>query len=259
MTNELENKELIEKLPKDGVHCYPANASKITRNRIVSVIFFVIGVFLVLVGLLKVSDNIVKIGLLLVGGVSAVISILVFAQSFLIAKFRVAVDYNEKNVVLRYRYSKIAIPFENFDGRDGSPDQAEELINKNFKKDTTYYLVLDDVFEDACYQTSSTDLESMDDFKQLRDECFAIAEAYGARNSKDKVKFYYEKGELSDTGSTEIDAVIEETKAEKKAEEEAEAKKRAEEQAAREAEEAAAKEAEEASEEAEVEEKSDEE
>ena len=259
MTNELENKELIEKLPKDGVHCYPANASKIARNRIVSVIFFVIGVFLVLVGLLKVSDNIVKIGLLLVGGVSAVISILVFAQSFLIAKFRVAVDYNEKNVVLRYRYSKIAIPFENFDGRDGSPDQAEELINKNFKKDTTYYLVLDDVFEDACYQTSSTDLESMDDFKQLRDECFAIAEAYGARNSKDKVKFYYEKGELSDTGSTEIDAVIEETKAEKKAEEEAEAKKRAEEQAAREAEEAAAKEAEEASEEAEVEEKSDEE
>ncbi len=259
MTNELENKELIEKLPKEGVHCYPANASKITRNRIVSVIFFVLGVFLVLVGLLKVSDNIVKIGLLLVGGVSAVISILVFAQSFLIAKFRVAVDYNEKNVVLRYRYSKIAIPFENFDGRDGSPDQAEELINKNFKKDTTYYLVLDDVFEDACYQTSSTDLESMDDFKQLRDECFAIAEAYGARNSKDKVKFYYEKGELSDTGSTEIDAVIEETKAEKKAEEEAEAKKRAEEQAAREAEEAAAKEAEEASEEAEVEEKSDEE
>ena len=177
MTNELENKELIEKLPKEGVHCYPANASKITRNRIVSVIFFVIGVFLVLVGLLKVSDNIVKIGLLLVGGVSAVISILVFAQSFLIAKFRVAVDYNEKNVVLRYRYSKISIPFENFDGRDGSPDQAEELINKNFKKDTTYYLVLDDVFEDACYQTSSTDLESMDDFKQLRDECFAIAEA----------------------------------------------------------------------------------
>lgn len=255
MTNELENKELIEKLPKDGVHCYPANASKIARNRIVSVIFFVIGVFLVLVGLLKVSDNIIKIGLLVVGGLSALISILVFAQSFLIAKFRVAVDYNEKSVVLRYRYSKIAIPFENFDGRDGSPDQAEELINKNFKKDTTYYLVLDDVFEDACYQTSSTDLESVDDFKQLRDECFAIAEAYGARNSKDKVKFYYEKGD-SDTGSTEIDAVIEETKAEKKAEEEAEAKKREEEQAAREAEEAA-KEAEGASEEPESEEKSD--
>ena len=245
MSNELENKELIEKLPKEGVHCYPANPSKITRNRVLSVIFCVIGVFLVFFGLLKVTDNIVKIALLVVGGLSALISILVFAQSFLIAKFRVAVDYNEKNVVLRYRYSKIAIPFENFDGRDGTPDQAEALIDKNFKKDQTFYLVLDDVFEDACYQTSSSDLESVDDFKQLREECFAIAEAYGARNSKDKVKFYYEKDE-ADVGSTEIDAIIEETKAEKKAEEEAEALKRAEEQAAREAEEAAAKEAEEA-------------
>ena len=84
MTNELENKELIEKLPKEGVHCYPASASKITRNRILSVIFFVIGVFLVLVGLLKVSDNIVKIGLFVVGGLSAIISILVFAQSFVL-------------------------------------------------------------------------------------------------------------------------------------------------------------------------------
>ena len=129
MPTELENKELIEKLPKEGVHCYPANPSKITRNRVLSVIFFILGVFLVLIGLLKVSDNIIKIALLVVGGLSTIISILVFAQSFLIAKFRVAVDYNEKNVVLRYRYSKIAIPFENFDGRDGTPDQAEALID----------------------------------------------------------------------------------------------------------------------------------
>lgn len=251
MPTELENKELIEKLPKEGVHCYPANPSKITRNRVLSVIFFILGVFLVLIGLLKVSDNIIKIALLVVGGLSTIISILVFAQSFLIAKFRVAVDYNEKNVVLRYRYSKIAIPFENFDGRDGTPDQAEALIDKNFKKDATYYLVLDDVFEDACYQTSSSDLESVDDFKQLREECFAIAEAYGARNSKDKVKFYYEKELVADdTGSTDLDALVEEAKAEKKADEEAEAQKRAEEQAAREAEEGAeASEAEESSEE----------
>ena len=249
---ELGNKALIEKLPKEGVHCYPANPSKITRNRIVSVIVCVIGLFLLCFGLIKVAntDLILKIALCLVGGLSTIISILVFAQSFLIAKYRVAVDYNEKNVVLRYRYSKIAIPFENFDGRDGSPDQAEALIDKNFKKDATFYLVLDDVFEDACYQTSSSDLESVDDFKQLREECFKIAEAYGARNSKDKVKFYYEKDEAEkDVGSTEIDALIEETKAEQKADAEAEAAKRAEEQAAREAEEAA-KAAEEASEEA---------
>ena len=248
MSNELENKELIEKLPKEGVHCYPASPSKITRNRVVSVIFFVVGVFLALIGLINVEDNIIKLGLLVVGCFSAIVSILVFAQSFLIAKYRVAVDYNEKNVVLRYRYSKIVIPFENFDGRDGTPDQAEALIDKNFKKDATYYLVLDDVFEDACYQTSSSDLESVDDFKQLREECFAIAEAYGARNSKDKVKFYYEKDD-SDTGSTDLDALIEETKAEKKADEAAEAAKRAEEQAAREVEEAAET-AEEAAEEA---------
>lgn len=249
---ELGNKELIEKLPKEGVHCYPANPSKITINRVVSVICCVVGVFLLLFGILKVADTdyILKIALCVVGGLATIISILVFAQSFLIAKFRVAVDYNEKNVVLRYRYSKIAIPFENFDGRDGSPDQAEALIDKNFKKDTTFYLVLDDVFEDACYQTSSSDLESVDDFKQLREECFAIAEAYGARNSKDKVKFYYEKDEEEkDTGSTDLDAMIEETKAEQKADAEAEAAKRAEEQAAREAEEAA-KDSEDASEDA---------
>ena len=239
MPTELENKELIEKLPKEGVHCYPANPSKITRNRAVSVIFFVIGIFLLCYGLIMVSDNIVKLALVVVGSLSTIISILVFAQSFLIAKFRVAVDYNEKNVVLRYRYSKISIPFENFDGRDGTPDQAEAIIDKNFKKDATLYLVLDDVFEDACYQTSSSDLESLDDFKQLREDCFAIAEAYGARNSKDKVKFYYEKDETEkDTGSTDLDALIEETKAEKKADEEAEAARRAEVQAAREAEEA---------------------
>ena len=260
MPNELENKELIEKLPKEGVHCYPASPSKITRNRILSVIFCVIGVFLVFIGLLKVSDNIIKIALLVVGGLSALISILVFAQSFLIAKFRVAVDYNEKNVVLRYRFSKIAIPFENFDGRDGTPDQAEALIDKNFKKDTTFYLVLDDVFEDACYQTSSSDLESVDDFKQLRDECFAIAEAYGARNSKDKVKFYYEKDlDPNDTGSTDLDALVEEAKAEQKADEEAAAQKRAEEQAAAEAAEAAEAEEAEGTAEESSEEKSDEE
>ena len=68
MPTELENKELIEKLPKEGVHCYPANPSKITRNRVLSVIFFILSVFLVLIGLLKVSDNIIKIALLVVGG-----------------------------------------------------------------------------------------------------------------------------------------------------------------------------------------------
>ena len=40
MAEELGNKELIEKLPKEGVHCYPASPSKITRNRLLSVVLY---------------------------------------------------------------------------------------------------------------------------------------------------------------------------------------------------------------------------
>ena len=113
-----------------------------------------------------------------------------------------------------HRYSKILIPFENFDARDGAPDQAEALIDKNFKKGENAYLVLDDVFEDACYQTSIADLESKDDFNKLKADCFAIADAYGARNSKDKVKFYYEKNldEKADGEEADIDKIIEEAR-----------------------------------------------
>jgi hypothetical protein len=100
--------------------------------------------------------------------------------------------------------------------------------------------IISRVLENAGFRVamlSQPDYKSVDDFKQLREECFAIAEAYGARNSKDKVKFYYEKELVADdTGSTDLDALVEEAKAEKKADEEAEAQKRAEEQAAREAE-----------------------
>ena len=65
-----------------------------------------------------------------------------------------------------------------------------------------------------------TDLESAEDFRKLRDDCFAIADAYGARNSKDKVKFYYEKDEddREDVDEDEIEKLIEEAKAEGKAE-----------------------------------------
>ena len=160
---------------------------------------------------------------MLLGGVCAIgviVSILVFCQTFLVAKYRVAIDYNEKAVVLRYRYSTISLPFENFDGREGKPDEAQALIDKNFNKGGNEYLILDDVFQDACYQTSMTDLESAEDFKKLRDDCFAIADAYGARNSKDKVKFYYEKDEddREDVDEDEIEKLIEEAKAEGKAE-----------------------------------------
>lgn len=213
-----QNKDLIAKLPKEGVHCYAGNPGKIMRNRIVSIIFFLLSGALAAFGFINAKNGVIMLALGCVGILLAVCFILVFCQTFLVAKFRVAVDYNEKNIVLRYRYSKILIPFENFDARDGAPDQAEAIIDKNFKKEGNAYLVLDDVFEDACYQTSISDLESKDDFNKLKADCFAIADAYGARNSKDKVKFYYEKDdEKGSSGDADMDALIEEARNEQKA------------------------------------------
>ena len=209
-----QNKELIAKLPKDGVHCYAGNPGKITRNRVLSLVMFALSAALAVFGFINAKNGVVMIALGGVGIVLALCFVLVFCQTFLVSKFRVAVDYNNKNIVLRYRYSKIEIPFENFDARDGAPDQAEALIDKNFKKGGNAYLVLDDVFEDACYQTSIADLESKEDFEKLKADCFAIADAYGARNSKDKVKFYYEKNvdDKEDAEEADIDKIIEEAR-----------------------------------------------
>ena len=162
-----QNKELIAKLPKEGVHCYAGNPGKIMRNRILSLVMFALSVALAVVGIINRANGMLMLILACVGILLAVCFVLVFCQTFLVAKFRVAVDYNNKNIVLRYRYSKILIPFENFDARDGSPDQAEAMIDKNFNKEGNAYLVLDDVFEDACYQTSIADLESREDFEKL--------------------------------------------------------------------------------------------
>ena len=214
-----QNKELIAKLPKEGVHCYAGNAGKIMRNRVVSLIMFALSVALAVVGIINRANGMLMLILAGLGVLLAVCFILVFCQTFLVAQFRVAVDYNNKNIVLRYRYSKILIPFENFDARDGAPDQAEAMIDKNFNKEGNSYLVLDDVFQDACYQTSIADLESKEDFEKLKADCFAIADAYGARNSKDKVKFYYEKDdEKGSSGDADMDALIEEARNEQKAE-----------------------------------------
>ena len=213
-----QNKELIAKLPKEGVHCYAGNPGKIMRNRVVSLIMFALSTALAVFGIINRANGMLMLILAGLGVLLAVCFILVFCQTFLVAKFRVAVDYNNNNIVLRYRYSKILIPFENFDARDGSPDQAEAMIDKNFNKEGNAYLILDDVFEDACYQTSIADLESKEDFEKLKEDCFAIADAYGARNSKDKVKFYYEKDdENGSSGDADMDALIEEARNEQKA------------------------------------------
>ena len=209
MSTGFENQELIAKLPQSGVHCYPASGSKIMRNRVVSAIVFLVcaglGGFLLTKGSALYITPFLFAGLLFI---AAIIMILVFCQTFLSAKYRVAVDYNEKKIFLRYRYSKIAIPFENFDGRKGTPDKAERMLD-NASGSSNEYLILDDVFEDACFQTSAKDLASREDFEQLKSDCFAIAEAYGARNSEDKVKFYYEKDDKKAAPSDEVDDIVE--------------------------------------------------
>ena len=217
METEFGDAAKIAKLPQEGVHCYPGSKNKISRNRILSAIFFVAFLAGAVLFILKASGNFVFIALGVVCAILAVCMVLVFCQTFLVAKYRVAVDYNDKEVVLRYRYSQIKIPFENFDARQGKPDEAEALIDKNFNKGGNEDLVLDDVFQDACYQTSAVDLESREDFNKLKEDCFAIADAYGARNSKDKVKFYYEKDkdDRTDIGDEDIDKIIEEAQSEK--------------------------------------------
>ena len=96
--NNYQDKAKIAKLPKDGVHCFPANAKQISTRRIVTAILAVVFLGLSLYFFLKKSPS------LPLGGISAVvviISALVFIQTFLIAKYRVAIDYNNKKIVLK--------------------------------------------------------------------------------------------------------------------------------------------------------------
>ncbi|MCR4688551.1 MAG: hypothetical protein K5745_03260 [Saccharofermentans sp.] len=216
-TTEFGDSAKIALLPQEGVHCYPGSKAKINRNRMISAICCVAFVVGAILCFLKASGNMVFIIAGAIFAILAVCMVLVFCQTFLVAKYRVAVDYNEKSIVLRYRYSQIKIPFENFDARQGKPDEAEAMIDKNFGSGNNEYLVLDDVFQDACYQTSANDLESREDFNSLKADCLAIADAYGARNSEDKVKFYFEKDkdDRTSTGDEDIDKIIEDAQNEK--------------------------------------------
>lgn len=186
MGTGFENNALIAKLPTEGVHCFPANDSQIKNRRIITVILMVAFIALACVFYFVMNKQIILAAAAIAG---CLISLLVFIQTFLIAKFRVAIDYNEKKLVLRYRFSLIDIPFDSFDAREGEPDKAEAMLDNAVNKGSvTKYLVLDNVFDEACYQTSSKDLASKEDFDKLMQESFAIADAYGARNSENAIK-----------------------------------------------------------------------
>ena len=218
-TNTIDEAKVAQ-LPQEGVHCFAANSKQINMRRIITIpliIAFVVLAVFFFVGSYK------SILFACLSILCFIISVLVFVHTFLIAKYRIAVDYNQKKIVLRYRYSLITIPFETFDAREGEPDKAEELLENSALggNEKIYYLVLDNVLDDACYQTTTKDLASREDFFKLKDEVFAIADAYGARNLENAIKPEYGKKKLEKTelgGEEDIKNIVENVMGEAEAE-----------------------------------------
>lgn len=173
-----DSQSLKEMLPVNTVHCFPARKSLILRRRVISGI---LGAGFLCGAVFFLQPGSFSIGLSAFAAIGLIGSILVFAQSFLIASYRVALDYEMNEVVLRYQFQKIRIPFDDFDTRDGQPDQAASLLSKlsaGGKKDAVRYLILDNVRESACYQTTSKDLDGTEDFSKLKAEAENIRDAY---------------------------------------------------------------------------------
>lgn len=168
-------------LPKNTVHCYPANPSQVLRRRIIALLLIILCVAGIVFFLQPDTLSYAFVALI---GIALVSVILVFAQTFLIAGYRIAVDYNSNEVVLRYMFRKLKIPFAEFDSREGEPDKAQKLMNQaniGGGKPQKMYLILDNVHDSACYQTSSYDLASTSDFLKLKEETSLISKIYGAQ------------------------------------------------------------------------------
>lgn len=240
--SEVEEKNLeisqeeLDKLPKDTVHCFPASKTQILRRRIICLVVAVL--VCAGVGFLIAGNTDPGPLLWCVFGAIFLVCAVVFVHTFVIAKYRVAMDYQKKEVALRYMFSKITIPFDSFDARDGAADRATQLIanstiGANMAK--VSYLILDNVYEEVCYQTSSKDLATKEDFDLLAKEAKAVAAVYKAKEKYDALKIEddEEKGKISDDESVNLvkDAMEEEVK------EKAEEAKKAVEEAVSEAEE----------------------
>jgi len=165
-------------LPKDTVHCFPARKSLILRRRVVAGVLGIVYLIAAVFFLLPDSGSLVLMGFASAG---VIICVLVFVQSFLIESFRVALDYEKNEVVLRYLFQKIRIPFDDFDTREGKPEEAEVQLQRVFLRATKIqpkYLILDNIRESACYQTSSKDLSGQEDFDMLKREAENIRDVY---------------------------------------------------------------------------------
>ncbi|MBR5058582.1 MAG: hypothetical protein IKX04_08445 [Clostridiales bacterium] len=221
--SEVEEKNLeisqeeLDKLPKDTVHCFPASKTQILRRRIICLLVAVL--VCAGVGFLIAGNTDPGPLLWCVFGAIFLVCAVVFVHTFVIAKYRVAMDYQKKEVALRYMFSKITIPFDSFDARDGAADRATQLIanstiGANMAK--VSYLILDNVYEEVCYQTSSKDLATKEDFDLLAKEAKAVAAVYKAKEKYDALKIEddEEKGKISDDESVNLvkDAKEEEVK-----------------------------------------------
>jgi hypothetical protein len=196
-----------EMLPRNTVHCYPANPAQVLRRRIIALIVILLcvaGIYFFLQPDTHSYPFVALIGIVLISG------ILVFAQTFLIAGYRIAVDYNSNEVVLRYMFRKLKIPFAEFDSREGEPDRAQKMMSQAHiggSKPQKMYLILDNVNDSACYQTSSYDLASASDFLKLKEETSLISKIYGAQEKLTAEKKAYDDEE-------NVDKIINEAMAE---------------------------------------------
>lgn len=238
------SQEELDKLPKDTVHCFPAAKSQIIKRRIITLIIAALDCGAL--GYLLAGNE--KPGVLLwcvFGAIFAVCAV-VFIHTFVIAKYRVAMDYKNNEVALRYMFSKITIPFDSFDARDGEADRAMQLLQNSTlgaNMERVNYLVLDNVYEEVCYQTSSKDLASKEDFDLLAKEAKLVASVYKAKEQFDALNTDGEGTKKSDS-QEDISSLVKDVLKEEK-----EAKKQEAKKAVEEAEEAIAEETKEVSEE----------
>ncbi|MBR2751061.1 MAG: hypothetical protein IKD90_08015 [Clostridiales bacterium] len=235
--------EDLDKLPKNTVHCFPASKSQILKRRIITLIVMVL--ICGLVGYLLVGGETPSILIWAVSGVIFLIAAIVFIHTFVIAKYRVAMDYKNNEVVLRYMFSKIKIPYDSFDAREGAADRATQMLQNsalgaNMKK--LDYLVLDNVYEEVCYQTSSKDLATQEDFDTLLKEAKLVSSVYKAKEKYDALKTDDEKAK--DASGEDFTSLVNSAMNEQKEEKAAQIKakqEQAEEEAAKILEEEAAK------------------
>lgn len=216
--------EELDKLPKNTVHCFPASKSQILKRRIITIILMlaVCGAL----GYLIFAGEMPSILIWLVTGAIFVISLVVFIHTFVIGKYRVAMDYQKNEVVLRYMFSKISIPFDSFDVREGAADRATVMLQNSAlgaSLQNNDYMVLDNVYAEVCYQTSSKDLATKEDYDTLLKEAKLVASVYKAKEKYDALKTD-EEDDTTPVSSDELTALVHDAIKEDKAEKAAEAK-----------------------------------